>query len=226
MRLVIQRVKSASVTINDGATITGSIAHGLCVLVGVCNTDTDDDVEFCVRRLLRMKLFPKALDAGIEDGSQQWGATATEHKLGVLLVSQFTLHAKFKKPKPDFHAAMAPAPARQLFQDFVTRVRKEHNDKTNKNERNAGRELTQTGVFGEHMSLTLENDGPVTMIVDSEMENGARKPARTSGVAPLGENTGARAPMKVAVGNCANGAMNGVANGIRNGPEGAGGEEP
>eukprot|EP00392_Amoebophrya_sp_AT5.2_P004854 g4863.t1 len=171
MRLVIQRVRSASVSLpQDGNKIAGEIGNGLLVLVGICGTDTQEHLEFCVRRLLRMKLFPKGAETEFandwgDPAATQWAQSATDSGFGLLIVSQFTLHAKFKKPKPDFHASMGPGPAKDMFDRFVAAVRKEH-----EGAKKGG--VVQTGEFGAMMSVKLENDGPVTMIVDSDLEMG------------------------------------------------------
>ncbi|CAD7955557.1 unnamed protein product [Amoebophrya sp. A120] len=172
MRLVIQRVRSAAVTTSTG--VAGEIRNGLLVLVGICQTDTKEHLDFCVRRLLRMKLFPK--NAGPENTDwetlePQWAQSCTESKYDILIVSQFTLHAKFKKPKPDFHSSMSPKPAREMYDHFVEEVRKGH--------KNGGK--LATGEFGAMMRVQLENDGPVTMIVDSDLEMGTNQPPGTTG---------------------------------------------
>ncbi|CAD7941746.1 unnamed protein product [Amoebophrya sp. A25] len=192
MRLVIQRVRSASVETPDKG-IVGQIGAGLVVLVGICQTDTKEDMEFCARRLLRMKLFPKNgqnlsfTEWGEQPGNAQWAQTVTESNFGLLIVSQFTLHAKFKKPKPDFHCSMAPQPAKEMYEQFIEEIRRAHcapppqagggkkkgaAPAASTDDAEQKGPVLATGEFGAMMNVKLENDGPVTMIVDSDLEMG------------------------------------------------------
>lgn len=130
MRLVIQRVNHASVSIPNAGVAPQTIGQGVLVLVGISASDTQGDVDFCAKKLLRMKLFPNILDESIQekhpDRIKQWEFTATDHRLEYLIVSQLTLYAKFKNPRPDFHAAMGPTDAAVLYENFVTAVKKAH----------------------------------------------------------------------------------------------------
>ena len=118
MRLVIQRVKHASVTV-DGKTV-GSIDRGLVALCGINRDDTPADAEWCAKKLLSVRLFDS------EDGTKPWVQSVSQAKLGVLLVSQFTLFARLKGNKPDFSQAMGPQYSKPYWEDFVSRVRTLH----------------------------------------------------------------------------------------------------
>ncbi|TMW62914.1 hypothetical protein Poli38472_005532 [Pythium oligandrum] len=154
MRVVLQRVTSGSVRV-DGE-IVGQIGKGLVCLVGIGRDDTEDDAEFCCRRLLNARLWP-------DDKGAAWKTSVASNGYEVLLVSQFTLHGYFAGNKPDFHLAMAPAPAKELFDSFCDRVRRTHvSDKV------------AEGVFGAMMEVALVNDGPVTMCIDSKDRKGTK----------------------------------------------------
>ena len=159
MRLVLQRALSASVTV-DGA-VVGSIGPGLVVLCGISEEDDEAAAEWACRKLLNIRLWETA------DG-KAWAESVSSQKLGVLLVSQFTLHASLKGNKPDFHRAMKPELSRPFWEKFVQRVTKAHSGGT-----------VQQGVFGEKMQVALVNDGPVTIILDSA-ESAPPKAAATA----------------------------------------------
>lgn len=145
MRLVIQRVKSASVSV-DGK-IVGSISQGLMVLVGFHQSDTNPDLETASRKLIEMRIFSN--DRGRFDHSvQDIGGS-------VLLVPQFTLFAKTDKGRrPDFFEAAKPDLAKAHFARFVATVEQ------------AGVPVA-SGTFGAEMQVELINDGPVTIILDT-----------------------------------------------------------
>ncbi|KAJ2648182.1 D-tyrosyl-tRNA(Tyr) deacylase [Coemansia sp. RSA 1287] len=110
MRAVLQRVTRASVTVGDR--VVGSIGPGICVLVGISQDDTKDDMEYIARKVLGLRVFNKDLD--------MWKASVQDAQLEVLCVSQFTLYGKTTKGmKPDFHSAMKSDTSRQFFDDFV-----------------------------------------------------------------------------------------------------------
>ena len=159
MRAVIQRVKRASVTVNDD--VVSSIGPGLLVLVGVREGDTRDDLEWLSNKILKVRLFPGAASAeeGGGGGGKPWDANVMQASLEVLMVSQFTLYGFFKGNKPDFHNAMAPGPAKAFYEDFLAHAR---------NDVYKGHaERIKDGVFGAMMDVELVNDGPVTMCLDS-----------------------------------------------------------
>ena len=146
MRLVIQRVRRASVSISG--TIVGEIASGLLILVGIEGADGPDDVEWLATKVAKMRLF--ADEAGLINLSVK------DIDGGLLVVSQFTLHASTRKGnRPSFIRAARPDVARSLYEDFLKAL-----------EREAEREIA-TGVFAADMQVELVNDGPVTIWVDS-----------------------------------------------------------
>lgn len=149
MRAVLQRVASASVEV-DGA-VVGSIGRGLLVLLGVCAVDTADDLEYVVGRVLAARLWDGP------DG-RAWGASAASLGLPLLVVSQFTLYGQTRKPKPNWSRAMPPGPAREAYEAAVAALRARHP---------GGPAAVETGVFQARMAVSLVNDGPVTVIVDS-----------------------------------------------------------
>ncbi|KDO35692.1 D-tyrosyl-tRNA(Tyr) deacylase [Saprolegnia parasitica CBS 223.65] len=150
MKLVIQRVTSGGVKV-DGQTV-GSISKGVVCLVGIGRDDTEDDAEWCCRRILNARLWPN-------DDGKAWMTSVLQNNYGVLMVSQFTLHGYMNGNKPDFHLSMAPEPAKELFDNLVARVRKAH----------VAPEQVQEGVFGAYMEVSLVGDGPVTMNLDSKV---------------------------------------------------------
>ena len=152
MRIVLQRVKSASVSI-DGAAVA-SIDRGLLLLLGFSAFDAPaaapEALGWLARKVLAARVFPAA------DGSRQWAASAKSLGLPVLLVSQFTLHGNLRKPKPDFHRAAGTEGARALWEAAVGVFTRLH----------AGGRVA-VGVFGADMDVRLCNWGPVTLTLDS-----------------------------------------------------------
>jgi D-tyrosyl-tRNA(Tyr) deacylase len=148
LRAVIQRVNGASVTV-DGSR-TSRIGPGLVVLVGITARDGAAEAAYLVEKVLNMRLFPPAgSDTGFE-------LSALDANASVLLVSQFTLYASTRKGRrPSFTDAAPAAVAAPLFEHVVAEFRRSG--------------LTvETGTFGAHMHLQLENDGPVTIVLDSD----------------------------------------------------------
>lgn len=144
MKLLVQRAKNASVTV-EGSVI-GAIEHGQMVLVGIEKADTEADLQRLVDKLLKYRMFSD------EDGKMNLNVKQIEG--GVLLVSQFTLAAETKKGlRPGFSTAAVPAEAERLFNIFVEMVRKQH-------------DTVETGQFGADMQVNLINDGPVTFMLD------------------------------------------------------------
>jgi D-tyrosyl-tRNA(Tyr) deacylase len=147
MRLVLQRVSSASVTV-DGRT-TGAIGPGLLILVGIEEADTPEDCEWLAQKVVRLRIFADA------DG--QMNRSVTDIGGGILLVSQFTLHASTRKgTRPSFNQAARPETARPLYEEFGRQLGAA-----------LGRPVA-TGEFGASMEVSLVNDGPVTLILDSK----------------------------------------------------------
>ncbi|MEN9675053.1 MAG: hypothetical protein RIS76_949 [Verrucomicrobiota bacterium] len=148
MRLVIQRVSSACLRVQD--TVAARIGTGLLVLLGVEQADTPEDSEWLSTKLVKLRIFDDeqgAMNRSILDVGGE-----------ILLASQFTLHASTRKgTRPSWNRAAPPEIARPLYEDFHRRV-----------QQLLGRPVP-TGVFGAHMRIELINDGPVTLIVDSRL---------------------------------------------------------
>lgn len=145
MKLVIQRVKEASVTV-DGA-ITGAIRTGLLVFVGIAKSDTEQDADYLAEKLLGLRIFPD--DAG------KMNRSVREAGGSLLLVSQFTLYGDCRRGRrPSFDQAAAPDRAVALYSYFVERSRR-------------GSVPVETGVFQASMQVHIVNDGPVTILMDS-----------------------------------------------------------
>ena len=147
MRIVIQRSKKASVTIENK--ICGEINHGLVVLIGIETEDNKEDADWLIGKLIKMRIFSDEdgkMNNSIEDVNGQF-----------LVISQFTLHASTKKGnRPSYIAAARPEHAIPLYEYFI----KELNNQSGL--------IVETGQFGAEMQVQLVNDGPVTIIVDSK----------------------------------------------------------
>lgn len=145
MKLVIQRVKSASVSI-DGR-VYNAIQQGLLLLVGVGPEDQQEDVDYAVRKLVNMRIF--------SDDEGKMNLSVKDIQGEVLSISQFTLFADTKKGnRPAFTGAAKPDMAEAFYQDFNQKLAKEV--------------PVDTGVFGADMQVELVNDGPVTIILDTK----------------------------------------------------------
>lgn len=146
MKTVIQRVKSASVTV-DGETI-GSIDHGLLVLLGVEHGDTDLEVQWLTEKTSQLRIF--------DDHNGKMNLSVLDIKGSILIVSQFTLLADCRRGRrPAFTNAAEPKLANQLYQHFIESIR------------NLGI-TTQSGRFAADMQVSLINDGPITLVIDRE----------------------------------------------------------
>lgn len=148
MRVVIQRVKNASVTI--GGKMVSSIGEGLMLLVGIEESDGDEDIEWLCQKIVKMRLFND------EEGVMNLPVTSLNDG-GMLVVSQFTLMASTKKGnRPSYIRAARPDISEPLYERFVARLSQEYGHPV------------QTGRFGADMQVALVNDGPVTIIIDSK----------------------------------------------------------
>lgn len=149
MRCVIQRVDVAKVVV-EGRTV-GEIEKGLLVLLGFEPEDANDDLEWMARKIMNMRLFPD--DSGVMNRSLQ------DIQGELLLVSQFTLHASTKKGnRPSYIKADKPESAKQKYEDFV------------KSMKDTLPNRVQTGEFGAMMEVSLLNNGPVTIVIDSKQK--------------------------------------------------------
>lgn len=149
MRVVLQRVLSASVVINDN--IFSSIDSGLLILVGIESSDKDDDIEWLVNKIVSLRIF--------NDDEGKMNLSAKDVGGEYLVISQFTLHASTKKGnRPSYIKAARPEYAILLYEKFVERLRKVSNNNV------------KTGVFAADMKVNLINDGPVTIVIDSKQK--------------------------------------------------------
>lgn len=148
MRVIIQRVKSSQVTV-DGE-VVGKIGKGLNLLVGIAENDTETEINWMVRKCLELRLFPD-----LETG-KLWQKSVQEIDGHLLVVSQFTLYGDCKKGRrPSFDKSAAPTFAEELYNSFVFHLKESG--------------LTvETGKFGAMMLVDIENDGPVTLILERE----------------------------------------------------------
>lgn len=147
MRVVIQRVSEASVTIGNKK--VASIKTGLLILLGVVKEDNQDDINWLCNKIANLRVFPD--DSGVMNKS------LIEIKGETIVVSQFTLHASTKKGnRPSYIKAAKPKIAIPLYKAFVTQLEK------------CTKTAVQTGEFGAMMDVALINDGPVTIIIDSK----------------------------------------------------------
>lgn len=148
MRVVIQRVSTAKVEV-QGRTV-GRIGPGLAVLVAVCAGDADRDLAFIRKKILQLRIFP--------DEAGRMNRSLLEAGHSILLVSQFTLYGDCRKGnRPSFSRAAPPTAAREVYRRLAESLRE------------AG-VVVETGRFGAMMALSLVNDGPVTLIVDSRKD--------------------------------------------------------
>ena len=145
MRLVIQRCKDASVSYED---TVNSISKGLVVLLGMTHGDTIEDINYLVRKLVNLRIF--------EDDSEKMNYSIKDINGSILLVSQFTLYANTKDGnRPSFTDAMGYEESEKLYELFIDELSKSDID-------------YKTGKFGADMKVSLVNDGPVTIIIDSK----------------------------------------------------------
>jgi len=148
MRVVIQRVKSSQVAVNGQ--IVGKIGRGLNLLVGIASTDTQAELDWMVRKCLEVRVF------GGEEGSDRWQKSVQEIGGELLVISQFTLYGNCNKGRrPSFDSSAAPDLAKDLYHCFVTKLR------------HSGLKV-ETGEFGAMMQVLIENDGPVTLLLERE----------------------------------------------------------
>lgn len=146
MRVVVQRVKHASVTING--TVNGKINNGFLVLLGVQSTDSEQDVDYLVKKVTNLRIF--------SDENDKMNLSLKDVNGELLIVSQFTLYANCKEGnRPSFVEAAKPDVAIPLYKYFVSECRKII-------------PVVETGIFGADMKVDLLNDGPVTIIMDSK----------------------------------------------------------
>ena len=153
MRALLQRVAHAAVAVEGRE--AGRIGPGLLILLGVAATDDEADAQYLVDKTVNLRIFA--------DGQNRFNRSALDIGAELLLVSQFTLYAETRKGRrPDFSKAAPPQQAQQLYEYAVTRFR------------DTGLQVA-TGVFQEYMQVALQNDGPVTLLLDSADRGRARR---------------------------------------------------
>jgi len=149
MRVVIQRVTHASVTVNQK--ITGQIKQGLLILLGIEPIDTQDDINWLCKKINGLRIF--------NDENGVMNLSVQDVKGELLVVSQFTLHASTKKGnRPSYLKAAKPDIAIPLYEKFLQTL-----------EQVSGKKI-ETGIFGADMKVALLNDGPVTILMDSQQK--------------------------------------------------------
>ena len=147
MRVVIQRVTKASVTVEEKT--VGKIGNGLLVLLGIEDADTDEDIQWLGNKIVALRIFND--EAGVMNKS------IMDIDGDILLVSQFTLHASTKKGnRPSYIRASKPGFAIPVYEKMIAQLQKD-----------LGKRL-QTGIFGADMKVELLNDGPVTIVIDTK----------------------------------------------------------
>lgn len=144
MKAIIQRVNSSSVTVNDRT--VGTIKKGLLIFLGITQSDTEAEVKYLTDKILNLRLFPQ--------NDQEFDLSVLDSKYEILIVSQFTLYGSCDKGRrPDFNNAAKPDYAEPLYEKAVQLLRE------------SGLHI-ETGQFGAHMIVSLENDGPATFIIE------------------------------------------------------------
>ena len=147
MRVVVQRVSSASVRVENSH--VSEIGTGLLLLLGIEEADSQEDIDWMVKKITQLRIF--------NDSSGVMNLSVMEAGGDIIVVSQFTLHASTRKGnRPSYIRAARPETANRLYEKFITCL-----------ERTAEKKIG-TGIFGAHMEVALVNDGPVTILLDSK----------------------------------------------------------
>lgn len=147
MKLVLQRVSSAEVKVDNK--IVGTIQRGFLVLVGFASSDEENDLDNVCKKIIALRVFP--------DENSKMNLSLAQVQGEVLLVSQFTLYADLKKGnRPSFIEAANPEKAKILYEKFVEKLKSELGERL------------KTGIFGAKMQISLVNEGPVTLILDTK----------------------------------------------------------
>ena len=145
MRLLVQRVKYANVKVNNE--IIGKIDNGFLVFLGITHTDTEENADYLVQKLINLRVF--------EDENEKMNLSILDTKGSILSISQFTLYANAKEGRrPSFTNALNPTDASKLYDIFNEKLRSQIH--------------TETGIFGADMKVEIYNDGPVTIMLDSD----------------------------------------------------------
>jgi D-aminoacyl-tRNA deacylase len=145
MRVVIQRVKSSQVTVNGE--IIGKIGRGLNLLVGIAPSDTEAELDWMARKCLELRIF-------LGEENKGWERSIQEIEGEILVVSQFTLYGDCRKGRrPSFSDSAPPNQAEELYEQFIAKLK-------------ASGLRVETGKFGAMMQVSIENDGPVTLLLE------------------------------------------------------------
>jgi D-aminoacyl-tRNA deacylase len=172
MRIVVQRVKSASVAVDGASNAVAKIGPGILALAGLHEDDTVEDLPECCKKLLACKLWSN-------DSGGMWRQSVKQKQYEVLLVSQFTLYGTLsKKFQPDYTLAMKSEPASALWSQFVSMVRASYDEVK-----------VCEGVFGAMMDVELVNDGPVTLVIESRTSRTAQNSSGHSSEEKLSDET-------------------------------------
>uniref|UniRef100_A0A1Q3F3T4 D-aminoacyl-tRNA deacylase n=1 Tax=Culex tarsalis TaxID=7177 RepID=A0A1Q3F3T4_CULTA len=154
MKAIIQRVTTAKVTVGDE--LVSSIGRGLCVLVGISSDDNANDVDWMARKLLNIRLFEDPANG------KRWSQSVLDQRLELLCVSQFTLYHRMKGNRPDFSRAMQGPDAQALYGTLLEKLASLYEvDKI------------KDGRFGAMMQVHIQNDGPVTLEIESPAQSQA-----------------------------------------------------
>ena len=147
MRVVVQRVKKASVEV--GNSVVSFIDHGMVILLGIEINDNENDIDWTTKKLSQLRIF--------DDESRIMNKSLVDVKGDVIVISQFTLHALTKKGnRPSYIKAAKSDYAKKIYQKFLTSIETRINKKP------------KAGIFGADMLVKIENDGPVTIFIDSQ----------------------------------------------------------
>ncbi len=148
MRVIIQRVRSSQVTVNGE--VVGKIEKGLNLLVGIATNDTIEQINWMVRKCLELRLFSEEISEG------KWTKSVQDIEGELLVISQFTLYGDCRKGRrPSFSNSAPPTEAEKLYNLFVDGLKK------------SGLKV-ETGIFGAMMEVSINNDGPVTLLLEKE----------------------------------------------------------
>ncbi len=157
MRVIIQRVKSSQVAVNGQ--IVGEIGWGLNLLVGIASSDTEAELSWMARKCLELRLFPEDDSGGNSEtqiGKDRWQKSVQEIGGELLVISQFTLYGECRKGRrPSFDRSAAPELAKDLYEHFVEKLRQ------------SGLRV-ETGQFGAMMQVSIENYGPLTLLLERD----------------------------------------------------------
>ncbi|TDT72251.1 D-tyrosyl-tRNA(Tyr) deacylase [Hypnocyclicus thermotrophus] len=144
MKIVLQKVKTANVKVKNE--VVGEISKGIVIFLGINNNDTEKEADWLVNKIIKLRIF--------EDENKKMNNSLIDIDGEILIVSQFTLYGDCRKGlRPSFTEAASPKKAKILYDYFVEKIRK------------TGIKI-ETGIFQEHMEVSLINDGPVTMIIE------------------------------------------------------------